>query len=96
MIVGVCDWRYRVGEVYGALYARLSAAVAGAVKKARSRVFSFNKQLASAGDAAQVQRQGDIIVANLYRWEGGMVCVWVGVSGVAEWQGVSDGGGAGW
>jgi len=57
----------QAGEVYGGLYQRLAAAVKGALKKARGRVRSFEQQLASAGDAGAVQRQGDIIVANLYR-----------------------------
>lgn len=54
-------------QVYGGLYQRLAAAVKTALKKARGRVRSFEQQLASAGDADAVQRQGDIIVANLYR-----------------------------
>lgn len=58
----------QAGEVYGGLYQRLSAAVKVALKKARGRVRSFEQQLSSAGDAEAVQKQGDIIVANLYRW----------------------------
>jgi predicted ribosome quality control (RQC) complex YloA/Tae2 family protein len=57
-------------QVYGGLYQRLAAAVKTALKKARGRARSFEQQLSSAGDADAVQRQGDIIVANLYRWGG--------------------------
>lgn len=57
----------QAGEVYAALYQRLAAAVKGALKKARGRVRSFEQQLESAGDAGAIQKQGDIIVANLYR-----------------------------
>jgi predicted ribosome quality control (RQC) complex YloA/Tae2 family protein len=56
------------GEVYGGLYQRLAAAVKVALKKARGRVYSFEQQLSSAVDSEAVQKQGDIIVANLYRW----------------------------
>jgi predicted ribosome quality control (RQC) complex YloA/Tae2 family protein len=58
----------QAGEVYGGLYQRLAAAVKVALKKARGRVYSFEQQLSSAVDAGGVQKQGDIIVANLYRW----------------------------
>lgn len=61
----------QAGEVYGVLHQRLTTAVKHALKKARGRVVSFEQQLAAAGDAAAVQKQGDIIVANLYR----CVCV---------------------
>jgi hypothetical protein len=68
---GLLDQYYfslQAGEVYGGLYQKLCGAVKQALKKAKGRVYSFEQQLASAGDAAAVQRQGDIIVANLYRW----------------------------
>lgn len=58
----------QAGEVYGGLYQRLAAAVKVALKKARGRVYSFEQQLSPAVDAEAVQKQGDIIVANLYRW----------------------------
>lgn len=61
----------QAGEVYGSLYQRLSSAVKQALKKARGRVRSFEQQLSAADDAAAIQKQGDIIVANLYR------CVYV-------------------
>lgn len=61
----------QAGEVYGSLYQRLAGAVKTALKKARGRVYSFEQQLAAAEDAAVVQKHGDIIVANLYRWERG-------------------------
>jgi hypothetical protein len=42
--------------------------VAGALKKARSKVFAFNKQLADSQRVGEVQKRGDLIIANVYRW----------------------------
>jgi hypothetical protein len=41
--------------------------VAGLLKKARSKIFAFNKQLSEAGRAEEVQKRGDLIIANVYR-----------------------------
>lgn len=57
----------QAGEAHAALQARLAAAVAGALKKARGRVFAFRQQLASAAAADEVRKRGDLITANLYR-----------------------------
>ncbi|KAF8058048.1 rqcH [Scenedesmus sp. PABB004] len=61
----------QAGELYAALHTRLSAAVRGALKKARGRVRAFEQQLAAADGAAALQRSADIIMANLYRLEPG-------------------------
>eukprot|EP00878_Enallax_costatus_P010306 GHUV01010756.1.p1 GENE.GHUV01010756.1~~GHUV01010756.1.p1 ORF type:complete len:558 (+),score=193.14 GHUV01010756.1:1099-2772(+) len=57
----------QAGEVYANLHQRLSNAVKQALKKARGKVYSFQQQLAAADGAAAVQKEADIIVANLYR-----------------------------
>jgi predicted ribosome quality control (RQC) complex YloA/Tae2 family protein len=54
-------------EVYAVLHQRLAGAVRQALKKGRGRLKSFDQQMAAAEDAAAVQRQADIIVANMYR-----------------------------
>lgn len=57
----------QAGELHAALHQRLTAAARGALKKARGRVAAFKQQLESAASAAAVQRQADIIMANVYR-----------------------------
>lgn len=57
----------QASEVYGGLHQRLSSAVRQALKKARGKVYSFQQQLTAADGAAAVQKEADIIVANLYR-----------------------------
>eukprot|EP00879_Flechtneria_rotunda_P020093 GHRR01021133.1.p1 GENE.GHRR01021133.1~~GHRR01021133.1.p1 ORF type:complete len:570 (+),score=174.79 GHRR01021133.1:640-2349(+) len=57
----------QVGEVYAGLLQRLTSAVKQALKKARGRVRSFEQQLEAAEGAAAVQKEADIIVANIYR-----------------------------
>jgi predicted ribosome quality control (RQC) complex YloA/Tae2 family protein len=57
----------QAGEVYAGLHQRLSTAVKQALKKARGRVKSFEQQLQAADEVAAVQKQADIIVANIYR-----------------------------
>jgi predicted ribosome quality control (RQC) complex YloA/Tae2 family protein len=57
----------QAGEVYAGLHQRLSTAVKQALKKARGRVRSFEQQLQAADEVAAVQKQADIIVANIYR-----------------------------
>jgi hypothetical protein len=58
----------QAGEVYAGLHQRLGTAVKQALKKARGRVKSFEQQLQAADEVAAVQKQADIIVANIYRW----------------------------
>lgn len=57
----------QAGEVYAGLHTRLSTAVKAALKKARGRVKAFEQQLQAADEVAAVQKQADIIVANMYR-----------------------------
>uniref|UniRef100_A0A383VBP0 NFACT RNA-binding domain-containing protein n=1 Tax=Tetradesmus obliquus TaxID=3088 RepID=A0A383VBP0_TETOB len=57
----------QAGEVYAGLHTRLSTAVKAALKKARGRVNAFEQQLQAADEVAAVQKQADIIVANMYR-----------------------------
>jgi hypothetical protein len=52
------------------LLPQLLQAVAGALKKARSKILAFNKQLADSQRAGEVQKRGDLIIANVYRWGG--------------------------
>ncbi|KAF6261230.1 fibronectin-binding protein A N-terminus-domain-containing protein [Scenedesmus sp. NREL 46B-D3] len=59
----------QAGEVYAGLHQRLSTAVKQALKKARGRARSFEQQLQAADEVAAVQKQADIIVANIYRLE---------------------------
>jgi hypothetical protein len=59
----------QAGEVYAGLHQRLSTAVKQALKKARGRVKSFEHQLQAADEVSAVQKQADIIVANIYRCE---------------------------
>jgi hypothetical protein len=59
----------QAGEAYAGLHQRLSTAVKQALKKARGRVKSFEQQLQAADEVAAVQKQADIIVANIYRCE---------------------------
>eukprot|EP00775_Hariotina_reticulata_P013451 gene13451-13577_t len=57
----------QAAELYAGLHQQLAGAVRQALKKARGRLRSFEQQMAAAGDAAAVQRQADLIVANIYR-----------------------------
>jgi hypothetical protein len=57
----------QAAELHASLHQRLTAAAKGALKKARGRVAAFKQQLASAAAAGAVQRQADIIMANVYR-----------------------------
>lgn len=64
------DGYYRTiqaGEVYSNLHQRLSNAMKQALKKARGKVYSFQQQLTAADNLAALQKEADIIVANLYR-----------------------------
>jgi predicted ribosome quality control (RQC) complex YloA/Tae2 family protein len=70
----------QAGEVYAGLHQRLSTAVKQALKKARGRVKSFEQQLQAADEVAAVQKQADIIVANIY-----MYVTWLVTSGL-HWQ----------
>lgn len=65
----------QVGELHGALHARLAAAAAGALKKTRGRLFAFRNQLDDAQKADAVQREADMITANMYRIKPGMAQV---------------------
>jgi hypothetical protein len=75
----------QASELHAALHQRLSAAARGALKKARGRVAAFRQQLAAAEGAGGVQRQADIIMANVYRWGAGGVRGWDGPG--ARWAG---------
>ena len=59
-------------EAQSLLAARLASCVATALKKAAGRATAFQRQLAEggAGKAEQLQRQADMITANLYRYKG--------------------------
>lgn len=57
----------QAAELHTSLHQRLSAAVGNALKKARGRVYSFNQQLQAAEQVDAVQKQADLIMANVYR-----------------------------
>ncbi len=57
----------QVKELHGQLYGRVVAAVGRALKKARSKIKAFAQQLEGGAVAGAVQREADIIMANVYR-----------------------------
>lgn len=57
----------QAADLHTSLHQRLSAAVGNALKKARGRVYSFNQQLQAAEQVDAVQKQADLIMANVYR-----------------------------
>lgn len=61
----------QAAEVHSSLHQRLAAAARSALKKARGRVAVFKKQMDAAASVGEVQRQADIILANVYRIPGG-------------------------
>lgn len=76
------------GELHAQLHQKLGNAVAVAMKKTRGRMAAFRQQIDSSQQGDAVQREADMITANLYRIKPGMeqVCVPAG----AVWRGVSQ------
>ncbi|PNW73302.1 hypothetical protein CHLRE_14g627150v5 [Chlamydomonas reinhardtii] len=64
-------------EAAAALQARLAGVVAAALKKTRGKVRAFQQQLSDSDAAEGVQRQADLITANLYRIPAGASSVTV-------------------
>lgn len=58
----------QVSDLHAALHQRLSTAVKSALKKAKGRVLSFEQQLRNVDLVHQVQKEADMIMANVYRW----------------------------
>lgn len=59
-------------EHFKQLQQQLSTVLTQAVKKIQSRMKNLQKQVGSSEESEAIQKQADMLTANIYRWESGM------------------------
>ncbi len=56
-------------EQFKQLQQQLSTVLTRALHKIRSKIANFEKQMGSTEESEAIQKQADMLTANIYRWE---------------------------
>ncbi len=56
-------------EQFKQLQQQLSTVLTRALHKMRSKITNFEKQMGSTEESQAIQKQADMLTANIYRWE---------------------------